>query len=821
MTRMLVSLLCLLLATASLSAQIREDRPYPEFGIGVSGIRAAIEPGRIVTVQSTMPGSPAEGKVEQGDVILAANGQSLEVSDPRVPLGEALGQAEATDGRFVLTVRRGNAQQQVIIDIPVIGRYSDTWPLDCAKSQAIIAQTAQLLVEGQQDDGWFRIDGVDLRGDLMGCMATLFLLSTGETQYMPTVERFVKRLAQEAERAHQRSSAWHVGYQGILLAEYYLKTGDRSVLAGLENLCRLAAEGQAAGSWGHGFGPINPGYVQSGQMNSAGVTVFQMLALARECGITASEEAFQRALIFFWRMVGHGSVAYGDHRAEMHAATNGRNAKLACALAVINAEPYTTGAQHLAKMVAESYYAFEGGHTGGGFNVMWRGIALPLLHQADEALAQHHRDQLAWYYDLCRLPGGSFRMLPSAPNNATRYTGRNWGYAVALTYTAPRRTLRITGAKPTQYSVRTPDLPELPWGTPRDLIFISREHAPGFGSDDEPPHVIREKLSPDPQVPAAYAERMLRHYNPFIRTRAAYTLASINDGDAHRAVARALQDNDPRVRRAACDAISRYTNWGMRIQGQFPQEVVSRQFVPGIERILRDPNAAWWEIDGALWALANAPPADIRRNGAVIRRHSQSEEWYLRTSAFWAVAGLGRQITSEEFLFLADMYVKSRHVYERGAYDSAITWLLNRQRAQIADQAVAEFVRRLGGLTQSVMIAKGYDDMAAYHEAIHRVMMTMARFNDPPYHVIIPDLVKYMQSWKPTQHGAWLITGNNWQPGLVRVTAQMGPEAAPLIEAFRRCLNQFEWDENDRTHNNCREALDKAISDFESKHGRR
>ena len=65
---------------------------------------------------------------------------------------------------------------------------------------------------------------------------------------------------------------WQLGYQGVLLGEYFLRTGDRAVLDGLQELCDWCVENQAAGGWSHGA-PVGPGYVQSGLMNHAGLPI--------------------------------------------------------------------------------------------------------------------------------------------------------------------------------------------------------------------------------------------------------------------------------------------------------------------------------------------------------------------------------------------------------------------------------------------------------------------------------------------------------------------------------------------------------------------
>ncbi|NQT86385.1 PDZ domain-containing protein, partial [bacterium] len=634
MKRLLLALSCLALTTHAHAARFDANRGYPKFQIGVTGITATFEKGLVLTVQEVLPGSPAAGALEKGDIILAAGGKTIEGADPRVPLGEAVGAAEAKKGRLTFKITRNGAEKTVTITLPVLGPYSRTWPLDCRKSKTIIRQTAEFLVKAQQPDGSYTIDKRSDRDGLSACLMGLFLLSTGEAKYLPNVRLQARALSAKAAE-HPTGSTWHLGYQGILLGEYYLKTGDSSVLAGLKSLCDQAARTQAAGSWGHGGVP-NPGYVQSGLMNSAATPVLTVLTLARECGITSSEDAFERALKFFYRMAGHGAVCYGDHRAELFPNTNGRNGKLACALILLDEPRFQRAAEHLALVVSDSYYAPEFGHTGGGFNVMWRGIATSLIAKNRQSHYRRQMDKLAWYYDLARLPGGGFSMLPSPPNT-TRYCGAMWGSgAVGLTYTAPLETLRITGAPRTKYSVKTKS-PAMTWGAEADLAFLSSDPADGYGGEVAQPHETYEILrgKDKAKAPVDFCVHMMRHANPMFRTWAARRLGDRAEPADVDALAKALAHPDPRVRRAAFDGFNGYDNWGRpthpsRVRGKVPPAVVSERFLPAIEKTLNDPKSAWWEIDGALFALGRALPADIRKNMPAIRTFAKHEEWYLR-----------------------------------------------------------------------------------------------------------------------------------------------------------------------------------------------
>ncbi|MEM9415679.1 MAG: HEAT repeat domain-containing protein [Planctomycetota bacterium] len=354
------------------------------------------------------------------------------------------------------------------------------------------------------------------------------------------------------------------------------------------------------------------------------------------------------------------------------------------------------------------------------------------------------------------------------------------------------------------------------------MAFFGCDHAEGYGGDTEPPHVTFARITGREALPVAYCAALLHHYNPVFRTFAGRKLAELKRDEAYSAIEAALQHDDPRVRRAACDAISGYTNWGRRGNGaDLPRDIVSERFVPHIEAILADEEAGLWELDGALWALSVAQPDDIRRNSASILRFAEHDEWYLRESAYWAVVGLRDAMTGDEFLFLADMFVESRHVYERSSYDGGIGFLLKQVRLQLDDETIAAYVQKLGRCTHGIANAAGYDEMAARHEAIHRVMMVLNRFENPPYELIAQDLAHYLSDWGPdNQHSGWLVTGSPWQPGLAQIAADLGEAGRPLIVALRSCDARIVWSESNQRHREIREVIRSAIDGYEREHGR-
>ena len=799
-----------------LSAQKLDKRKvYPEFALSTTGLYVTIDKG-IVTVQKTVESSPAHGKFQKGDQLLFINGQSLDTEDPRVVLGSELNKS-GTSGQVKFQTQKGN----VNLNMPKTGSFSPTWPLNCKKSDYIIRETAEFLAKSQTKSGAYMIEGQKIHKDLSGCLAGLFLLSTGEAKYLTNVKRQIKEVADEA-LMRPSGSNWHLGYQGIFLAEYYLKTGDKSVLKGLESLCNKAISVQAAGGWGHGGKVNSPGYVQSGLMNSAGLPLLTTLILARECGIKIDPVAFQKALKFGYRFVGHGCAPYGDHRPELWwSNTNGRNGQLACALTLLPETKYKQAAQHLAMLVADSYVQPEFGHTGGGFNAIWRGISSSLIAQTKPKNYHRQLNTLIWYYELSRQPKGGFSILPSPPNKL-RYSGTHWGTgALALAFTAPLKNLRITGMKPTRYSKiqKTPD-PE--FGNEADLAFLGVEHAKGYGSDDlSPDYLFKNLLEHGSKPDAKLCLRALKHYSPLVRNWAARKLKEMPDRKVLTELKKLLNHDDPRVVRAALNVFSGYDNWGRPFKTKLDAKTTSKYAYPAIKKILNDPKSSLWEKDGALWALSKCESRDIRQNLSTAWKYSKHPDWYLRESAFWSIAGLGKEINAKEFLALANIYKSSERAFVRSSYDAGFNDLVRRKKI---DKSILseEALKILGTTTHSPNIAEGYAEGGALHEATHRTMMIWSKISPDQYKLLVPDLQKYLTNWKPYyQHSVWLISGSKWQPGIIKIMNELGKEGKGLRDSLKQVSDKYSTYDSKKLRRESKEleqTIAQAINDWDKKY---
>ena len=624
---------------------VYKSRPDPSSeryfgGIGTIGLKARIYPGVVLKVQEMAPGSPSDGKFTKGEILTGINGTALKGLSPFVVMGNALTKAEATDGKmdFDVTSADGKTQRKEAVTIPVLGAYSKTWPLDCPKSKRIIEEAAAFYADPKK----FNQQGIP------GALGCLFLLSTGDDQYLPRVKAYFDAFPKDVEAIGDHT--WNNGYNGIACGEYYLRTGDKSVLPIMQHYCDDAKKRQMFDcGWAHwGYG-VNPGYVAGGLMNPAGSQLLTTLLLGKECGVNVDDKTLLNALRYFYRFAGHGGVAYGDHRAEGALGSNGKDGMVAAAMQIASgaqgdATSYQQASKCLAMSMMAGYPELAMGHGDEGRgDGIWRGITTSYLMKEKPALFREDMDRLTWWHDLSREPGGSIGI------GTMEWGDGNVGHSgpgIGLSYTAPLQTLRITGAPRTKFS-QNYKLPENPWGTKADLAFLSIEHHPKYldYGPEEPAHVLLNALGdayqkPEKDLNSLPREVMLKnihHRSYIIRTQAAKALRKVG---ALNELEKFLSDPDPRLRRAALDGLIDWNYWFAA--GSEP--ITTEQFTPGmlaaITQMLSDPEESWYVVNGALMALKYAPAKDIQQLYKLIQPWIKHSDWWMREAAFAALSGL-------------------------------------------------------------------------------------------------------------------------------------------------------------------------------------
>ncbi len=428
----------------------KPEKTTNDYNLGPTGARGwmVVEGGmtegsRQILITAVESGSPAEGLLVVGDVILGVFGKPFS-TDARRTFGLAIGQAEAVDGLLPLSVWRNGKSESVKIKLQVMGAYSATSPYDCPKAKKILEQGLAVMSKNLGKENGFHLN-------------ELALLASGKSEYLGVVKKSAQDLAAgtpDVEALWSKSNhggmhAWGHGYANIFLCEYYLATGDKTVLPAIRAYTTTIVRGQGRfGTWGHGYvpptkegelhGPVPP----YGPVNASGLPCFISLVLATRCGMDDPETkgAIARANQFFGYYAGKGSIPYGEHRPGPVHDDNGKTSMTAVAFVL---QGKKAEAQFFSKMVTASYESREWGHTGNGFSYLWGPMGANT--GGPKAMAAFMKE-VRWYYDLARRWDGSFVNVGTGGGVASSYHGVVGSTAsYLLGYAAPLKALAITG----------------------------------------------------------------------------------------------------------------------------------------------------------------------------------------------------------------------------------------------------------------------------------------------------------------------------------------------------------------------------------------
>lgn len=477
-----------------------------DWNLGPTGLRGWMFCDKLVTTDARQiaitavdRGSPAEGLLAVGDVLLGVSGKPFSY-DPRKELGLAItaAETEAGGGRLTLTRWRAGKADEVTLTLPVLGAFSATAPYDCPKSQRILATGLQSLAARMAQPDYAKQEAAIPRA-----LNALALLAGGDAAHLP----LVKREAQWAANFTVRDfKTWYYGYVMIFLAEYTTATGDDSVLPGLRRLALEAARGQSGvGSWGHTFA-LPDGRLQGyGMMNAPGLPLTIGLVLARDAGVEDAEvgraiELSTRLLCFY---SGKGAVPYGDHAAWTE--THEDNGKCGMAAVLFNLLGETQTADFFTRMAVASHGSERDcGHTGNYFNMLW---SLPAIAQAGRhATGAWMQEFGAWYHDLARRWDGAFTHQGPPEPDRDSYYGWDATGAYLLAYALPLKRIVLTGRKPGIVQSLTP-------AAAQSLIVDGR------GWDN------KDRKSAYDQLTDTELLARLGSWSPIVRERAAAALA--------------------------------------------------------------------------------------------------------------------------------------------------------------------------------------------------------------------------------------------------------------------------------------------------------
>lgn len=504
-----------------------------DWNLGPTGARGWIHSHRLETsdakqilITKVEEGSPADGLIRVGDVILGVAGQEFD-DDPRVRFGKAITDAEteAKRGELNLLRWRDGKTEGVVLKIPVLGSYSTTAPWDCPKSEQVLEQGLTALAARVGDPTYRAVP-------ITRSLNAMALLASGREEYLPLVKK-------EAEWASEFTTSgyktWHYGYVIMLLAEYVMASGDESVLPGLRRLSMEAALGQSAvGSWGHRFAQSDGRLGGYGMMNAPGLPLTIGLVLARMAGVDDPEvaEAIEKSARLLRFYSGKGAIPYGDHRPWIQTHDdNGKNGMAAVLFSLLGEAEH---AEYFSRMsVACHGPERDCGHTGNLFNILW---AMPgVARSGRHATGAWIKEFGGWYFDLARRWDGTF--LHQGPPQARNDSYHGWDCTgiYLLAYAIPRGKLHLTGKG-------KPNIPQVDAATARSLIDGGR----GWSNNDR--HSFYDSLTTERLI------KRLSSWSPTIRERAAEALGRREDDVAEELVA-LLDSTNLHARYGACQAL--------------------------------------------------------------------------------------------------------------------------------------------------------------------------------------------------------------------------------------------------------------------------
>jgi len=319
---------------------------------GIIGIKNGGFAGDQVQVVAVLPGSPAEGKILPGDVVLGVQGRDFVAGGHLgVMVGDAIIKAEEEAGKGVFAmhiwrdrnwIKRNSTRNVFGIDIEklfkaaesesdlyewsgeeqrtaavekmafdefpldgfhtnvtlqltVMGTYSETSPWDCPVAAKIREDACRVIAAQFAPDKNGRS-----HGDWPGVLA---LVASGKPEYVELARTWVhsqklcSNINAKVELKNGGMLSWHRGFNSLETAIYYDATGDDYVLPEVRYRAIETAMGQSGGgSWGHTFAfpSFNGGQLHGvnpgyGALNAAGNRCFFLLTMAKKAGIKDPE----------------------------------------------------------------------------------------------------------------------------------------------------------------------------------------------------------------------------------------------------------------------------------------------------------------------------------------------------------------------------------------------------------------------------------------------------------------------------------------------------------------------------------------------------
>ena len=375
--------------------------------------------------------TPAAGVLQLDDVIIGANGRLFaDPEDPRPEMGNALAESQSPElgGVLTLHVVRDRKPVNLKTDLGNTLSYSDTWPMNCEKTRQIRRAALEYVMRTYP---WDRRD----------FWTPTFLLASGDDAALELARRHLCANLKGIYPRGRGARTWNQSYELINLCEYYLLSGDSSVLPAIKYQAECIAWAQyRSGSWSHGGGgerSLGPGLVDGGygEINCAGLGAFIGLCLARQCGIEPYGHTLPRSIRFFGKFCGT-NFPYGLGNPGMRGGRmdNGMNSMAAIGFHLLGEDEM---ADRWARTVCYMWMGRERGHAEAIFSAAWGPVGAALAPKEEFHAFMNH---MKWAYEMGRARDGGLTFMRGG-----RWVGANMTAAMGLFLYLPERRLQILG----------------------------------------------------------------------------------------------------------------------------------------------------------------------------------------------------------------------------------------------------------------------------------------------------------------------------------------------------------------------------------------
>jgi hypothetical protein len=466
------------------------DAEVPGFlvNMGPTGARGILKE-KSYLVKYIFRKSPADGVLKLDDEVYGANGKKFSahtfgpryhgLEGPMQDLGLAIEDSEGGDGILKLMVKRGGEDLKLDIPLEKLGRFSETFPLNCPKTETLKTRAYRYLIDNP--------GGLLAQGR---CVEALALLGSND----PKIFRHGKNLAKDWNKpCDEETWSWNLAFQGITLAEYHLRTKDNSVLKNLESIMELLSKAQwrapihhwkskqvkgtdqalldkhqalYEGGFGHAPYPVivkrgGGGY---GPMQWPTCLAIMAWQLGKQCGVKVDDTSIEKAFEFLNRGTTEGGhIAYGgeftlnggpvDWKSWKANTNHSFSHKSGLGYLVYMLSPERKESKKMMKLHLENidaaYQDMPDGHACALMGMTW-GMA-GVLASDDAKLKKKVFDYYKAWINLARCHGSdSYVILPGRDHaDLSYYRGdirKHTTAAVALLYSYSTPLCRLQGA---------------------------------------------------------------------------------------------------------------------------------------------------------------------------------------------------------------------------------------------------------------------------------------------------------------------------------------------------------------------------------------